>query len=288
MVDLGIIGGSGLYSFAALENVREIELTTPYGAPSDSITMGELSGRKVAFLARHGRGHRLSPSEVPAAANIFALKSLGVTEIISVSAVGSLREELRPGDLVLPDQLVDLTRGQRRSTFFGDGLVVHIPFADPFCKRLRSILSATVMAREEGAGTRGSGTYLCIEGPQFSTRAESELYRLWGMDVIGMTAAPEAKLAREAEMCFATLALVTDYDCWRPGDKAVTADMVATVMSRNVAAAQAIIGDFARSPSHGQPCSCRSALEQAVLSDASDVSDQIRSRVDPLVGRYLR
>lgn len=283
--ELGIIGGSGLYNFAGLENISEVELSTPYGRPSDPITVGELAGRRVAFVARHGRQHQFSPTEVPAAANIYALKHLGVTEIVSVSAVGSLREELRPGDLVLPDQLVDLTKGRRRSTFFGDGLVVHLPFADPYCPRMRSSLATTMS--HNGSTPHDLGTYVCIEGPQFSTRAESELYRLWGMDIIGMTAAPEAKLAREAEICFAVLALVTDYDCWRPGDEAVTADMVATVMRRNVAAAQAVIRTYAQTAPRGQSCQCRSALAHAVLSDSSGLDDQVRDRVNLLAGRYL-
>ncbi|MDQ3761712.1 MAG: S-methyl-5'-thioadenosine phosphorylase [Actinomycetota bacterium] len=284
--ELGIIGGSGLYELAMLGDPREVELSTPYGNPSDVVVLGELNGRSVAFLPRHGRAHQLSPSEVPAAANIYALKYLGVTEIVSVSAVGSLRTELRPGDFVVPDQLVDLTRSRRLSSFFTNGAVAHLPFADPYCGRLRPLL-IDVAHRVLGATVHDAGTYLCIEGPQFSTRAESELYRSWGMDIIGMTAVPEAKLAREAGICFAILALVTDYDCWRRDEQTVTADMVAAVMHGNVTAAQVAIGSFAQTAPRGQACACRDALAEAILSDSSSVPEEVRNRLNLLAGRYL-
>lgn len=276
-IELGVIGGSGLYELAGLVDPREVTVSTPYGDPSDAVVVGELSGRRVAFLARHGRGHRITPSEVPAAANIYALKTLGVTELLSVSAVGSLREQLRPGDFVVPDQLVDLTKGLRRYSFFGDGVVAHLPFADPYCGRLRSALLGVA----GGGPTRvhDAGTYVCIEGPQFSTRAESALYRSWGMDVIGMTASPEAKLAREAGICLANLALVTDYDCWHETEEAVTADLVAAVMAKNVTAAKNVIETFARQVSPARTCACRTSLAQAVLSDLSTAPERTRERL---------
>lgn len=284
--EVGIIGGSGLYKLAMLKDPREIELSTPYGKPSDVVVVGELGGRHVVFLSRHGRQHQLSPTEIPAAANIYALKFLGVTDILSVSAVGSLREALRPGDLVVPDQLVDLTRGNRRSSFFDNGFVAHLPFADPYCGRLRPIL-ADAANLVTGTHVHPSGTYVCIEGPQFSTRAESELYRSWGMDIIGMTAVPEAKLAREAGICFAALALVTDYDCWRHDEETVTADMVATVMQKNIAAAQVAITTFVQTVPRGQTCACRDALAHAILSHSSSIPDDAKNRLDLLAGRYF-
>ena len=275
-IELGVIGGSGLYGLAGLANQREVDLSTPYGKPSDPIVVGELAGRRVAFLARHGRGHRITPSEVPAVANIYALKSLGVTEIVSVSAVGSLREELRPGDFVLPDQLVDRTNGIRRYSFFGDGVVAHVPLGDPYCARLRAALLDVAGGT---ARVHDGGTYICIEGPQFSTRAESELYRAWGMDIIGMTASPEAKLAREAGICLVNLALVTDYDCWREATEAVTAEMVAAVMARNVATAKVVIESFAKRVSPAVSCGCRTAVTNAVLTDPAVVPVPARERL---------
>jgi 5'-methylthioadenosine phosphorylase len=281
-IELGVIGGSGLYELAGLVNQQEVELPTPYGNPSDPVMVGELAGRRVAFLARHGRGHRISPSEVPAAANIYALKSLGVTEIVSVSAVGSLREELRPGDFVVPDQLVDRTSGIRRYSFFGNDVVAHVQFADPYCARLRGAL-LDVAGADTDTRVHAGGTYVCIEGPQFSTRAESTLYRSWGMDVIGMTASPEAKLAREAGICLANLALVTDYDCWREATEEVTADMVAAVMAKNVATAKAVIETFAQRVAPVPSCACRTALANAVLSDPASIPAEARERLRPLL-----
>ncbi|GAA4185863.1 S-methyl-5'-thioadenosine phosphorylase [Streptosporangium oxazolinicum] len=264
-MSIGVIGGSGLYDLPGLTAVEEVRLGSPYGEPSGPLMAGTLAGRRVVFLSRHGRGHTLSPAEVPARANIHALKSVGVRQIVSVSAVGSLREELAPGDVVVPDQIVDRTRGTRASTFFGGGVVAHVSFADPFCARLRPLLAEA--ARSAGARTHDTGTYCCVEGPQFSTRAESDLYRSWGMDVIGMTALPEAKLAREAELCYVGLALVTDYDCWRRDDPGtVSAHAVADVMRRNVdLAREAVVRLVERLPDDFT-CPCQEALGDAVMT----------------------
>ncbi|MDP2952445.1 MAG: S-methyl-5'-thioadenosine phosphorylase, partial [Chloroflexota bacterium] len=235
---IGVIGGSGLYEMEGLADIEEARVKTPFGDPSDTIVVGTLEGTRVAFLPRHGRGHRISPTRLPARANIYALKSLGVEWVISVSAVGSLKEEIRPLDLVVPDQLIDRTRS-RVNSFFEDGPVVHVGFADPFCPVLsRSLYEA---AREAGARVHRGGTYVVMEGPLFSTRAESDLYRSWGASVIGMTALPEAKLAREAEICYATLACATDYDCWREGHESVTIEMVIANLTQNVATAKQIL-----------------------------------------------
>ncbi|MDJ1130529.1 S-methyl-5'-thioadenosine phosphorylase [Streptomyces iconiensis] len=267
--DIGIIGGSGLYEFEGLKDVQKVTLNTPYGAPSDPLVLGKLGDRSVAFLARHGAGHRIAPSDIPARANLYALKYLGVQEVISVGAVGSLRGDIAPGDIVILDQLIDHTRGTRPASFFGDGLVAHVSLADPYCGRVRSTLGRAA-AREHPA-VHEPGTYCCIEGPQFSTRAESELYRSWGMDVIGMTALPEARLAREAELCYAGLALVTDYDCWHPGHDAVDARSVAEVMASNVDAAQRIVRRYVEQSQPG-PCPCHRALDNALLTDSQLVS----------------
>jgi 5'-methylthioadenosine phosphorylase len=283
--EIGVIGGSGMYDLDLLDNAREVETSTPYGRPSDTIVFGELTGRPMAFIPRHGRGHRLAPAEIPAAANIYALKQAGVTEILSVSAVGSLRSELEPSHLVVPDQLVDLTRGASRNSFFGEGIVGHLPFAEPFCNRTRLALAQA--ARAHGAHVHDAGTYVCIAGPQFSTRAESELYRRWGMDIIGMTIAPEAKLAREAGICYAALSLVTDYDCWRSDHDAVTADVVAAVMRDNVANARAAVTSYPTIVPSGQPCSCRNSLAHAILSDRSSLPLAARDRVDLVAGGFL-
>jgi 5'-methylthioadenosine phosphorylase len=282
--EIGIIGGSGLYDLTLLEGAKEIDLPNAYGAPSDVVVIGSLAGRRVAFLARHGRGHRLSPAEIPVRANIYALKSLGVREVISVSAVGSLREDFAPGDLVVPDQIVDRTRGPRATSFFGDGVVVHVSLADPYCPRLRPLL-AEAARLATGATVHDTGTYCCMEGPQFSTRAESNLYASWGMDVIGMTAIPEAKLAREAELCYAGLALVTDYDCWRPDPgETVTAGMVAEVMERNVAAAKDTLVSLIQHLSSRFSCDCQRALSDAVITERSAIPAPVRDRTGLLMG----
>lgn len=282
---MAIIGGSGLYELDALGDVSEIDLETPYGSPSDTIRIGKLGERSVAFLSRHGRGHTLTPAEIPAAANIYALKQLGVREIVSVSAVGSLRDDYAPAELVIPDQIIDRTGGARRSTFFGDGIVVHVSLAEPYCAHLRARLADA--ARTTGKDAHGSGTYICIGGPRFSTRAESELYRSWGAHVIGMTAVPEAALAREAEICYATLALVTDYDCWRGGEADVDARTVADTMARNVATAQLVVAALiASAGADGDPdrdCDCRHALANAVITDPAAVSAAPRRRLGILL-----
>lgn len=285
--EIGVIGGSGLYDLASLRDVRETRVSTPFGDPSDNLVIGMLRGRRVAFLPRHGRAHRINPSEIPAQANIYALKSLGVREIISVSAVGSLREDLAPGDLVVPDQIVDRTHGNRPSTFFGTGLVVHVPFADPYCERLRpTLVSAT--RRATPATVHDGGTYCCMEGPQFSTRAESNLYRSWGMDLIGMTALPEARLAREAEICYVALALVTDYDCWRGDDyESVSADGVADVMADNGAAAQAAIVELVDSLDAEPVCPCQDALANSMITKPDGVPFAVRDQLRLLLEKYF-
>jgi 5'-methylthioadenosine phosphorylase len=283
IAEVGIIGGSGLYRLGTLEGARTVEVTTPFGAPSGPVTVGELGGRRVAFLPRHGVGHRLGPAQIPARANIHALRGLGVTQVVAVSAVGSLSEKLAPGDLVVPDQVVDRTHG-RPSSFFGDGLVVHVGLADPFCSRLRPLLADA--AREGDATVHDTATYLCMEGPAFSTRAESRLHRSWGLDIVGMTAMPEAKLAREAELCYVSLALVTDYDCWYEGHDDVSAGLVADVMRRNVAAAGAVLERLAPRL-EPTDCSCRHALDGAVLTDPAVVPEEVRDRVRLLLGDRL-
>jgi 5'-methylthioadenosine phosphorylase len=281
---IGIIGGSGLYEMDGLSGVREMELDTPFGKPSDAIILGELDTVKVAFLPRHGRGHRFSPTQVPARANIYALKTLGVERIISVSAVGSLREELRPLDLVVPDQLIDRTR-QRASTFFDGGLVAHVGFADPFCADLGDVLYDA--ARRCNAVAHMGGTYVVMEGPAFSTRAECNVYRTWGADVIGMTALPEAKLAREAEICYATLACVTDYDCWREATEVVTVEMVVANLMKNVSTSRAILREALPRIPLERSCPCASALESAIITSWDRIPQETRETMRPIIGKYL-
>jgi 5'-methylthioadenosine phosphorylase len=281
---LGILGGSGLYAMAGLEGAREIALDTPFGAPSDAYMAGAIGGREVVFLARHGRGHRLMPTEINFRANICGFKMLGVERLVSVSAVGSLKEDLRPLDVVLPDQFIDWTR-HRPSTFFGNGVVAHVSLADPICPALRSTL------REAASGVavrlHDGGTYLCMEGPQFSTRAESHLYRSFGLDVIGMTNVQEAKLAREAEICYATMAMVTDYDCWRVEEEAVTVQEVVARLNDNAANAQKILARaLARLPEK-RDCACRDALTHAILTERSRIPPEARERLRPIAGRVL-
>lgn len=284
---IGIIGGSGLYSLDLLEDVQSRSLKTPFGSPSGEYLLGRYEGRQVAFLARHGDGHCLLPSEINYPANIYGFRMLGVDTLLSVSAVGSLKEEMVPGHLVLPDQFLDRTR-RRRSTFFGEGIAVHVAFADPVCARLRKRLLGA--AREEGAVTHDGGAYLCIEGPQFSTRAESFLYRKWGASVIGMTNIPEAKLAREAEICYATLALVTDYDTWHEEEESVTAGSVIEVLNRNVAMARRVLfRTISTLPPSAKTadCPCRHALENTILTHPSRISAATRERLSLLLDRYL-
>lgn len=283
--DVGVIGGSGLYDLADLTGVVELRPATPYGEPSGAVVVGRLAGRNIAFLPRHGRHHRLSPSSVPYRANIYALKSLGVRQVISVTAVGSLREELAPGDLVTPDQIFDRTRGNRAGTFFDENPVVHVPFGDPYCGRLRPLLAAAARGATS-AKVHDGGTYCCMEGPQFSTRAESQLYRTWGLDIIGMTALPEAKLAREAELCYAGLALVTDYDCWRDGSADVTADAVTEVMRRNGEAAKATLRALLPALDSTPECGCQSALATSIITPLNSVPSVALDRHGILLERY--
>jgi 5'-methylthioadenosine phosphorylase len=281
---VGIIGGSGLYNMEGMTGMEEAKVTTPFGEPSDAIVLGSVGGVRAAFLPRHGEGHRISPAELPSKANIYALKSLGVERIISVSAVGSLKEEIAPLDIVVPDQLIDVTKG-RASTFFTDGIVGHVAFAEPFCPVLSQLsLEASTKA---GAKVHKGGTYVVVEGPQFSTRAESQLYCSWGVDVVGMTASPEAKLAREAEMCYATLAIVTDYDCWHPGHESVTAEMILTNLRKGVDTVKRVLKLLLPSIPERRDCACASALKHALVTDAKYVSESKKKELELLIGRYL-
>jgi 5'-methylthioadenosine phosphorylase len=283
--EVGIIGGSGIYNMPGISKVREVRVVTPFGKASDAYILGELEGRKVAFLARHGRGHRLLPSELNFRANIYGFKKLGVDRIISLSAVGSLREDFKPMDMVIPEQFFDRTKG-RISTFFGDGLVAHISFAEPFCLVLQNVL-AEACARTGVSFHRG-GTYLCMEGPAFSTKAESNTYRAWGMDVIGMTNLQEAKLAREAEICYVTLAMVTDYDCWHEEHDAVTVSQVYEYLMRNAENAQRIIHHSLDLIPGERTCKCGVALAHAIMTDRKKIPLQARKRLELLVGKYLK
>ena len=285
MTTIGIIGGSGLYDMAELTGRSEERLSTPFGEPSAPYVTGTLRGKRVAFLARHGIGHRILPGELNFRANIFGFKQLGVDYILSASAVGSLKEEYRPLDLLIPDQFFDRTKG-RVSTFFGRGLVAHVGFAHPFCPRLSEI--AFDAGRSVNATVHKGGTYVCMEGPQFSTLAESRLYRSWGMDVIGMTNLQEAKLAREAEICYATIALITDYDCWHPAHDQVTVDMIVANLMQNARTAQQVIADAVSRLPYERTCECASALKHAIITRPEAVPDQTRKELEPLVGKYLR
>ena len=283
-IQTGIIGGSGLYDMAELTDREERRIETPFGDPSAPYVVGTLRGRRVAFLARHGIGHRLTPSELNFRANIFGFKTLGVEYILSASAVGSLKEEYKPMDLVIPDQFFDRTKG-RISTFFGDGLVAHVGFAHPFCTPLSAI--AHESAQKAGATVHKGGTYVCMEGPQFSTLAESKLYRAWGMDIIGMTNLQEAKLAREAEICYTTIALVTDYDCWHPAHDEVTVEMIIANLVQNARTAQQVIANAVERLPFERTCECATALRYALITRPDAVPAQTKARLAPLVGRYL-
>ncbi|MDY7023478.1 MAG: S-methyl-5'-thioadenosine phosphorylase [Cyanobacteriota bacterium] len=285
---VGIIGGSGLYKMDALQNIEEIEVKTPFGSPSDPIIVGTLEGMQVAFLARHGRTHHLLPTEVPYRANIYALKSLGVEYIISASAVGSLKAEVKPLDLVIPDQFIDRTRS-RISTFFGEGVVAHIAFADPFCSQLSKVLIDAITALNlPDIALHSGGTYVCMEGPAFSTKAESNLYRSWDGTIIGMTNLPEAKLAREAEIAYATLALVTDYDCWHPEHDSVTVEMIIGNLQRNAVNAQKVIQETVKRLSENLPESeAHSALKYAVLTPLNTISAERMKQLELLLKKYL-
>ncbi len=283
-VRIGVIGGSGLYDMDALQDREDVRVTTPFGEPSAPYVVGTLNDRRVAFLARHGHGHRLMPSELNFRANIFGFKTLGVEWILSASAVGSLQEEYRPLDIVVPDQFLDRTKG-RISTFFGGGIVAHVGFAHPFCATLSEI--ATDAASQAEARVHRGGTYVCMEGPQFSTLAESRLYRSWGMDIIGMTNLQEAKLAREAEICYATLALVTDYDCWHEGHDDVTVEMIIATLTQNAVTAQRVVANaVARLPVE-RSCECVSALGSAIITRPELISLALKQDLAPLIGKYV-
>ena len=281
---IGIIGGSGLYEMEGITHLREERVTTPFGDPSDAYILGRLDGHTVAFLARHGRGHRLLPSELNFRANIYGFKVLGVQWIISASAVGSMREEIRPSDIVVPDQFFDRTRA-RASTFFGDGVVAHVSFADPVCPDLSELLFG--VGRDLGARMHKGGTYLCMEGPQFSTRAESRIYRSWGVDVIGMTNLQEAKLSREAEICYATMALVTDYDVWHEAEGDVTVEKVIAILHKNVATAKAIVRGVIPKIRPDRSCGCASALKDAIITAPQAIPEATKKRLWPFIGKYL-
>lgn len=282
---IGVIGGSGLYDMEGLTDVREVSLDTPFGAPSDVFITGVLDDVKMVFLPRHGRGHRLLPSEVPYRANIHGMKQLGVDRIISVSAVGSMREQIVPGHIVIPDQFFDRTQGKRPSTFFGEGIVGHVQFADPVCHDLSKVLAES--ARRVGATVHEGGTYLCIEGPNFSTRAESKIYRSWGVDIIGMTNIPEARLAREAEICYGTVALATDYDCWHEGHDDVSVDAVVAIIKQNVATARQIIREAVRGMACERSCACNEALRFAIMTAPDAIPATTRTKLGLLLDKYL-
>ena len=282
---IGIIGGSGLYQMEGLTVLDERRIETPFGDPSDSYVIGEIDGVRVAFLSRHGRGHRLSPSELNYRANVFGFKLLGVHTILSASAVGSMKEEYAPTDIVFPHQFIDRTR-HRPDTFFGDGIVAHVGFADPICTATSFTMSE--VARELGARVHKGGVYLCMEGPQFSTRAESHLYRSWNVDVIGMTNLQEAKLAREAEICYATMALVTDYDCWHESHEDVTVETVLAYLAKNAETAQKILrNSIVPAANRKRDCTCGSALQYAIITQRSAITAEAKRRLAPIIGRYV-
>jgi 5'-methylthioadenosine phosphorylase len=282
--EIGIIGGSGLYAMPGLTEVRELRQQTPFGDPSDAYVLGTLQGREVAFLARHGRGHRLLPTELNFRANIYGFKQLGVERIVSISAVGSLKEEHKPLEFVIPDQFFDRTR-HRVDTFFGEGVVAHVAFADPVCPEMAGVVEAAC----KNAGVKGKhgGTYLCMEGPQFSTKAESNLYRSWGMDVIGMTNLQEAKLAREAEICYVTVAMVTDYDCWHPQHDSVTVDQIVAVLLKNAENACNVVRETVAALPKERSCKCGAALAHAIITERDKIPAATREKLKLILGKYL-
>ena len=283
--EIGIIGGSGLYHMPGLTKVKEVRIKTPFGAPSDAYVCGTLEGRKVAFLARHGRGHRLLPSELNFRANIHGFKQLGVERIVSISAVGSLKEEHKPLEFVIPDQFFDRTR-HRVDTFFGNGVVAHIAFADPICGELASVVASA--STKVGVTAKRGGTYLCMEGPQFSTKAESNIYRSFSMDVIGMTNLQEAKLAREAELCYVTIAMVTDYDCWHPHHDSVTVDQIVAVLIKNAENAAKVVRATVAAMPRDRSCKCGSALANAIITDRDKIPATTKSKLKLILGKYLK
>ena len=281
---IGVIGGSGLYEIDGLTDVEELALSTPFGAPSDAFIKGVLDGTQMVFLPRHGRGHRFSPTEINFRANIWGMKKLGVTRIVSISAVGSMREDIVPGDFVVIDQFFDRTR-HRPDTFFSDGIVAHVMFADPVCPEVRAAVLGA--ASDVGVNSHDGGTYINMEGPQFSTRAESETYRKWGVDVIGMTNLQEARLAREAEICYATVAMATDYDCWHPTHEDVTVEAVLEIMARNVGNAKALVRAAAGRIGTERSCGCKDALKYAIMTDKTQIPAEVRDRLGPLIEKYV-
>ena len=283
-VEIGIIGGSGLYNMPGLTETREVKLDTPFGDPSDVYVIGKLEGRRVAFLTRHGRGHRILPHELNFRANIYGFKKLGAERIVSLSAVGSLKMEHKPTDFVIPDQFIDRTKA-RISTFFGDGIVGHIAFADPVCSEVQGAMEIACK-KANVVGKRG-GTYICIEGPQFSTKAESNLYRSWGIDVVGMTNLQEAKLAREAEICYATLAMITDYDCWHPDHDAVTVEQVVAVLNKNASNACEVVRSAVAAMPKDRKCHCGTALKYAIMTDPKKIPAEARQRLSLLLDKYF-
>ena len=285
MKTVGIIGGSGLYEIQGLSDIDSLSVETPWGNPSDELVTGTLGDVRMVFLPRHGRGHVLIPSEINYRANVFAMKKLGVEWIIAVSAVGSMKEEIAPGHVVVPSQYYDHTKG-RRSTFFGEGLAAHVSMADPVCPVLSAVVAQA--ARDSGATVHEGGTYICMEGPQFSSRAESNIYRSWGVDVIGMTNMPEAKLAREAEICYSSLALATDYDCWHEGHDDVTVDDLIETLTRNVALSKKVIQTAAPQINETRDCICSSALETAIITSGDAITQEVKNRLGILIQRYIK
>lgn len=285
-IEIGVIGGSGLYKMEGLDHVEEIAVDTPFGTPSDNYIVGDLMGKRVAFLPRHGRGHKIQPTDLNFRANIYGMKKLGVKRIISVSAVGSMKEDLHPKDIVIPDQFYDNTK-QRISTFFGEGIVAHVSLADPVCPDLAAILYKS--AAGVGAKVHKGGVYLCIEGPQFSTRGESLIYRKWGVDIIGMTNVTEAKLAREAEICYSTIALVTDYDCWHQEEADVTTDAIIEILNQNVETSKKIIKEALRNISSDRvrTCVCSHAMNNAILTARESIAPETKERLKEIIGKYV-
>ncbi len=283
--ELAVIGGSGLYQIEGLEDIEQVKVDTPFGDPSDAITIGTLEGKRIAFLPRHGMGHRISPSEIPVRANIYALKSLGVERIIAVNSCGSFKEEIKPGHLLIPDQIIDRTKG-RPGTFFDGGIVAHVPLAEPFCGDLSEILYKS--ARDLGATVHKGGTFIVMEGPQFSTKAESFLHKSWGASIIGMTAMPEARLAREAEMCYGSIACITDHDCWHDTHEAVTIEMVLATMAKNIDHAKQIIKLAAGRIPSGRACDCAGALKYSIVTRPDRIPPQKKKDLDILISKYIK
>ncbi|MCC7203024.1 MAG: S-methyl-5'-thioadenosine phosphorylase [Nitrospirae bacterium] len=283
--DIGVIGGSGLYQMEGLEGIEEVKVDTPFGAPSDSFIIGKLMGRRVAFLSRHRRGHVIQPSDINFRANIYGMKKIGVSRIISVSAVGSMKEDIHPEEIVIPDQFYDNTR-RRISTFFGEGIVAHVSLADPVCSNLAGTLYQSAV--NVGAKVHRGGVYICIEGPQFSTRGESHIYKSWGVDIIGMTNVTEAKLAREAEICYSTIALVTDYDCWHKEEEAVTTDAIIAILNKNVDTSKKIIREALGMISDKSDCGCRNALRDAIITSRNGIPSEAKEKLGLIISKYIK